>query len=61
MGAPGHAGGDEQQEACAAWAGPLRDRGDAVARIRVYAVVDDVRPDGAPTQRTLAFECDVQP
>ena len=48
----------EQQDACRAWARPLRQAGDEVVGIRVYAVIDDVRPDGAPTQRTLAFECE---
>ncbi len=48
----------EQQDACRAWAVPVREAGDEVVGIRVYAVIDDVRPDGAATQRTLAFECE---
>ena len=55
------AGADERDDTCRAWAAPLRERGEDVARVRVYAVVDDLHPDGAPTQRRLAFECAATP
>ncbi len=51
----------EQRDACRAWAVPVREAGQEVVGIRVYAVIDDVRPDGAPTRRTLAFECEGLP
>lgn len=42
---------------CDAWAQPLRDAGELVDAIRVYAVVESVRPHGPPPQRRLAFQC----
>lgn len=47
----------ERDEVCDAWAMPLREAGTEVVGVRVYAVVDDVRPDDRPPRRTLAYEC----
>ncbi len=46
-----------RDEICRAWVTPLRDDGIDVARVRVYRVVDAVRPDDQPARRTLAYEC----
>ena len=56
---PGMAGmsAAERDELCDAWAQPLRERGVEVTTIRIYKTVDDVRPDGRPSERTLRFEC----
>jgi hypothetical protein len=47
----------ERDEICDAWVGPLRDRGVDVRGVRVYAVVESVRPDHGPPRRRLAHEC----
>ena len=47
----------EQDAVCEAWAQPRRDSGAAVVRVRVYAVVESVRPDGPAPRRRLAYEC----
>ena len=47
----------ERDEVCDAWAGPLRDAGTSVVQVRVYSVVRGVRPDAAPPERRLAYEC----
>ena len=47
----------ERDEVCDAWAEPQREGGTAVVGVRVYAVVESVRPDGPPAVRTLAYEC----
>lgn len=47
----------ERDEVCDAWAAPLREAGADVVSVRVYAVVDEVRPDDRPPRRTLAYEC----
>lgn len=47
----------EREEVCDAWAAPLRDDGDDVAGIRVYAVTASVRPDGPPPTLVLTYEC----
>jgi hypothetical protein len=47
----------ERDEVCDAWATPLRETGADVVGVRVYAVVDEVRPDDRPPRRTLAYEC----
>ncbi len=41
---------------CRAWADPLRARGEDVAYVRVYAVVEDAFPHGRPTVRTLTYD-----
>jgi hypothetical protein len=51
----------ERDEVCDAWATPLRDAGADVVGVRVYAVVDEVRPDDRPPRRTLAYECGGRP
>ena len=47
----------QRDEICDAWARPLREHGIEVTTIRIYRIVDDVRPDGPPSERTLRFEC----
>jgi hypothetical protein len=47
----------ERDEICEAWAAPLRADGDDVALVRIYRVVDEVRPDDVPPRRTLEYEC----
>jgi hypothetical protein len=47
----------ERDEVCDAWAEPLRDAGAEVVAVRVYAVVQGVRPDAPPPVRRLAYEC----
>jgi hypothetical protein len=47
----------ERDDICDAWAEPLRDSGTVVTRVRVYAVVQGVRPDAGPPVRRLAYEC----
>jgi hypothetical protein len=47
----------ERDEICDAWAEPLRDGGNAVVGVRIYSVVQSVRPDGPPPTRELAYEC----
>jgi len=47
----------DQDAVCDAWAQPRRGSGAAVVGVRVYAVVESVRPDGPPPQRRLAYEC----
>ena len=42
---------------CDAWAQPRREAGSAVAVVRVYRVVERVRPGSPPPTRTLAYEC----
>ena len=56
---PGLVKADQRRrdEACDAWAAPERDAGRTVAEVRVYEVVESVRPGGAPAERTLAFRC----
>lgn len=51
----------ERDEICDAWAEPLRDGGMPVLEVRVYALVQSVRPDGPPPQRQLAYECGRRP
>jgi len=51
----------ERDAICDAWAQPLRDRDVPVVGVRVYSVVQSVRPDGPPRTRTLAYECGGQP
>jgi hypothetical protein len=46
-----------RDEVCDAWAEPLRERGTQVTSVRVYSVVQSVRPDGPPAVRRLAYEC----
>ena len=48
---------DERDEICNAWADPLRARGVEVVRVRIYRTVVSVRPDAAPPERTLEYEC----
>lgn len=52
-----HLSAAARDEICDAWAQPLRDGGAPVEGVRVYAVVESVRPDGPPPRRTLAYEC----
>jgi hypothetical protein len=47
----------ERDEVCDAWTTPLREAGAEVVGVRVYSVVDEVRPDDRPPRRTLAYEC----
>jgi hypothetical protein len=47
----------ERDEICDAWAQPLRERDVSVVGVRIYSVVQSVRPDGPPPTRTLAYEC----
>jgi hypothetical protein len=47
----------ERDEICDAWAQPYRDDGAEIARVRVYEVVQSVRPDAPPGSRRLAYEC----
>ena len=47
----------ERDEVCDAWATPLREAGADVVGVRVYSVVDEVKPDHRPPRRTLAYEC----
>ncbi len=42
---------------CDAWAQPRRDSGATVTGVRVYAVVESVRPGGDRPRRRLAYEC----
>ena len=42
---------------CDAWAGPLRASGITVTEVRIYRVVQSVRPDGPPPERRLAYTC----
>lgn len=54
--------GDEERDAiCDAWARPFRDDGRAIVDVRVYAVVESVRPDGPEPTRSLAYECGTEP
>jgi hypothetical protein len=46
---------------CDAWAEPLRESGQEVVRIRVYAVAASVRPHGPPPTRHVAYECGTRP
>jgi hypothetical protein len=48
---------DTRDEICDAWATPLRDNGVEVTGVRVYMVVDEVKPDDRPARRTVAYEC----
>jgi hypothetical protein len=50
----------ERDEICDAWAQPLRDRDVPVVVVRIYSVVQSVRPDAPPRTRTLAYECGAQ-
>jgi hypothetical protein len=47
----------QRDAVCAAWAQPLRDAGETVLEVRIYAAVDDVRPRGEPTTRALVYTC----
>lgn len=47
----------ERDAICEAWAEPLRDRGVAVTLVRVYSLLQGVRPDAPPPVRRLAYEC----
>ena len=47
----------ERDEICDGWAAPRRATGEVVTVVRVYSVIETVRPDGPPRQRTLAYEC----
>jgi hypothetical protein len=52
-----HADPRRRDRACDAWAAPERARGRTIVEVRVYEVVESVRPGGPPAQRTLAFRC----
>ena len=52
-----HMSDAERDEICDAWAHPLRERGVEVTSIRIYKTVDDMRPDGPPSERSLRYEC----
>lgn len=47
----------DQDAICDAWVAPLRARGTEVSSVRIYSVVQGVRPDSPPPTRELAFEC----
>jgi hypothetical protein len=47
----------ERDAICDAWTHVVRARGGDVDHLRIYAVVDSVRPEGPPPARTLAYEC----
>lgn len=47
----------ERDAICNGWAQPRREAGEAVAAVRVYRVVEGVRPGSPPPTRTLAYEC----
>ncbi len=47
----------ERDEICDAWAQPLRERDVPVISVRIYSIVQSVRPDGPPPTRALAYEC----
>ena len=47
----------ERDAICDAWADAARAHGEDVDRVRIYSVVESVRPDGPPPVRTLAYEC----
>lgn len=47
----------ERDAICDAWAEAAQAEGRAVDHVRIYAVVESVRPDGPPPARTLAYEC----
>ena len=51
----------ERDGVCDAWAQPRRDAGHRVAGVRVYEVVDDVRPGGTAPRRRLAYDCGTSP
>lgn len=42
---------------CDAWAGPLRASGVTVTEVRIYRVVQSVRPHAPPPDRRLAYTC----
>ena len=48
---------EQRDEVCDAWAAAARSLGQDVDHVRIYAVVDSVRPDGPPPVRTLAYAC----
>ena len=50
-----------RDDVCDAWAVPLRESGQEVVRLRVYAVSASVRPDGPPPTRHVAYECGTRP
>lgn len=50
-------GGAERDEVCDAWVAPLRAAGTDVAEVRVYERITNVRPDGPPPVRRLAYAC----
>jgi len=52
-----HLDATRRDEICDGWSQSLRDRGVRVAEVRVYALVEGVRPDGPPPRRRLAYEC----
>jgi hypothetical protein len=47
----------EQDAMCDAWAEPLRASGTEVTSVRIYSVVQGVRPNSPAPVRELAFEC----
>ena len=47
----------ERDAICDAWARPRRQAGETVTEVRVYRVVQDVRPGAGPPERTLAYRC----
>lgn len=47
----------ERDAICDAWAQPRREAGEVVTEVRVYQVVQGVRPGSPPAQRTLAHRC----
>jgi hypothetical protein len=47
----------EQDAMCDAWAEPLRASGTEVTSVRIYSVVQGVRPNSSPAVRQLTFEC----
>ncbi|MEQ1786418.1 MAG: hypothetical protein ABL966_05150 [Acidimicrobiales bacterium] len=46
-----------RDEICDAWSTPLREDGVEVTGVRVYRVVDEVKPDDRPARRSVAYEC----
>ena len=50
-----------RDDICDAWAGPLRRSGVVVASVRIYRVVESLRPDGPPPERRLAYTCGGDP
>jgi hypothetical protein len=47
----------ERDRICDAWTQPARADGRPITSVRVYEVVESVRPDGPAPRRRLAYEC----